>query len=129
MRVVIVGKRWQKHMRKVMKRFDQSRKEINFESSHIRELEKLQELQRQGRLASQWLNERFGERGEGYRRIIQDEGSLKEMDERVRINTTNEEEYSAKTREEFVGESKPVTPEDVGLHHQINTSLQMNKIP
>jgi hypothetical protein len=33
-------------MRKVLKRFDQSWKDINFESSHRKELEELQELKR-----------------------------------------------------------------------------------
>jgi hypothetical protein len=38
---VVLEKRWWKHMRKVMKRSDQSRKEINFEDSHRKELEEL----------------------------------------------------------------------------------------
>jgi hypothetical protein len=51
------------------------------------------------------------------------------MDERVRINTTTEEEYSVRTPEEVVGESEPATPEDVGLHQDINATLQMNETP
>jgi hypothetical protein len=50
-----------------MKRHDQSWKEIDFEKSHKRELEKLRELQTHGRLANQWLKERFGEKGESSR--------------------------------------------------------------
>jgi hypothetical protein len=49
-----------------MKRHDQSRKEINLEKSHKRELEKLKELQLHGRLANQWLKENFGEKYESY---------------------------------------------------------------
>jgi hypothetical protein len=50
-----------------------------------------------------WLKERFGERGEGSRRSIQEEGSSYEIDGRIGINATIEEEYSAKTPKEFVG--------------------------
>jgi hypothetical protein len=50
----------------LMKIFDQSWKDIDFESSHRRELEELWKLQRWGRLVSRWLKEKFGERGEGY---------------------------------------------------------------
>jgi hypothetical protein len=57
-------KRWQENMRKLMKIPDQSHKEINLEKSHKRELEKLKELQLCGRLASQWLKEKFGEKYE-----------------------------------------------------------------
>jgi hypothetical protein len=39
--IFILEKRWWKQMRKVMKRSDQSRKEIDFESSHRKELEEL----------------------------------------------------------------------------------------
>jgi hypothetical protein len=49
-----------------MKRLDQSCKEINLEKSHKRELEKLKELQLCGRMANQWLKEKFGEKDESY---------------------------------------------------------------
>jgi hypothetical protein len=39
-------------MKKVIKRYDQSRKEIIFESSHRKELEELHELKRHGMLAN-----------------------------------------------------------------------------
>jgi hypothetical protein len=51
------------------------------------------------------------------------------MDERVRIDATTKEEYSVGTLEEVAGESKPTTPEDVGLHQEINATLQMNETP
>jgi len=43
-RGMVNEKRCRKHMRKSIKRLDQSHKEINFEKSHKRELEKLKEL-------------------------------------------------------------------------------------
>jgi hypothetical protein len=61
-------------MIKVMKRSDQSRKEIDFESSHRKELEELRELQRQGRLDSRWLKEGLGERDQVSGRSIKEEG-------------------------------------------------------
>jgi hypothetical protein len=54
-------------MKKLMKRLDQSLKEINLEKSHTRELEKMKELQLHGRLASQWLKEKFVEKYESFR--------------------------------------------------------------
>jgi hypothetical protein len=106
-------------MRKVMKRSDQSRKEIDFESSHRKELEELQ-LQRQGRLANRWLKERFGERGEGSGRSIQEEGISEEMDERVRIDATTEEEYSVRTPEEVVENQNLQHQKMFILHQEIN---------
>jgi hypothetical protein len=50
------------------------------------------------------LKERVGERGEGFGGSIKEEGNSKEMDERVRVESTTKEEYSAKTSEEVAGE-------------------------
>jgi hypothetical protein len=54
-------------MKKLMKRNDQLYKEIILEKSHKRELDKLKELQLCGRLASQWLKDKFGEKYESSR--------------------------------------------------------------
>jgi hypothetical protein len=51
-RDVVIEKRQQKHMRKLMKRPDQSWKEIRFDDTYRRELENLRELQTRGRMAS-----------------------------------------------------------------------------
>jgi hypothetical protein len=84
-------------MRKVMRRFDQSQKEINFYDSWRKYLEKLRELQRCGRLDNQWLKERFGERGEGFKGGSQEKGTLGEIRKGVRIDFSTEEEYLAET--------------------------------
>jgi hypothetical protein len=49
---------------KLMKRPDQSRKETNLKKSHTRELEKLKYLKLHGRMANQWLKEKFREKYE-----------------------------------------------------------------
>jgi hypothetical protein len=53
----------------LVKRHDQSHKEINLKKSHTRELEKLKELQLHRSLANQWLKENFGEKYESSREI------------------------------------------------------------
>jgi hypothetical protein len=75
------------------------------------------------------LKERFGEKGEGSRRSRQEEGSLEETDESVRISTINEEEYSARTPEEIMRESEPTTLKYVRLHRDINVAQKTNEIP
>jgi hypothetical protein len=86
-------------------------------------------LQRRGRLASQWLKERRGVRGEDSRGRRQEEECSEEVDEGVRVDATTDEEESSQTSEGVVEESKPVTPEDIGLHQEVNATLQENETP
>jgi hypothetical protein len=80
-------------------------------------------------MSNQWLKERFGERGEGFGRDRCEEEISEETDERKRMHATTKEEYLVGTSEEVAGRSKPAMPEDVGLHPNINATLQMNVTP
>jgi hypothetical protein len=80
-------------------------------------------------LASRWLKERFGERGEGSGRSRPKEESLEETYERIKRKATTKEEYSDETPKEVAGESEPTTPEGVGLHQDVSATLQTNTTP
>jgi hypothetical protein len=111
---------------KLMKRLDQSWKEIKFEGSYRKELEKLWELQIHGKLSNQWLQERFGESRESSGGSKQEEGKSKEI---TRIGATPKEEDSNRIPEEVVGELDHVTPEDDESHHEIDTILHTHVNP
>jgi len=66
------------------------------------------------------LKEIFCERGEGPKGGRQEKGTLGEENERLRIIVTCEEEYLVETSKGDVGESKPITLEDIRLHHEVD---------
>jgi hypothetical protein len=109
-----------------MKRYDRSCKEIYLEKSHTRELEKLKELQLRGRLDSQWLKEKFGEKYESSRESRRDEEKLEEI---IMIRVTIEDQDSVVTSEEVVGESTPTTPKDVKYTTEPDTIWPPNATP
>jgi hypothetical protein len=67
-------------MKKLMKRLDQSQKDINLEKSHKRELDKLKELYIHGRLDNQSLNEKFGEKDESSRERVDEEEKIRKKE-------------------------------------------------
>jgi hypothetical protein len=70
----------------------------------------LRELHTRGRLASQWLKEKFGEKGESFGDSRRGEEN---SEERIKISVTPKEKESVVTSEEVVGGSDPTAPEDV----------------
>jgi hypothetical protein len=86
-------------------------------------------LKKCGRMAKQWVKERFGEGSEGSRSGRHEEGILEETYERIIMNDTTEEEYPTRTSEEVVGRSKPTMPEYVGLDPDVSATLQMSMTP
>ena len=95
-------------MRKLMNRPHQSHKETSLEKIHTRELEKLKELQLHGRIAHQWLKEKFGEKDESSKESRQDGEN---SEERITIRVTTEDQDSVVTSEGVAGEPTPVAPE------------------
>jgi hypothetical protein len=70
------------------------------------------------------LKAKFGEKGEDSIGGRQEKGTLGGTYDKVNIDIATKEEYSTETLEGVARELEPTTLENVGLHHEVDETLQ-----